>query len=58
MPFKSEAQRRFMHYNHPELAKEFEAETPKDAKLPERLHKKQPLHRQVKAGMKRAFPNR
>lgn len=37
MPFKSEAQRRYMYANHPELAREFEAETPKGAKLPEKV---------------------
>jgi hypothetical protein len=32
---KSEAQRRFLHAVHPELAAEFEAATPKGAHLPE-----------------------
>ena len=36
MPFVSNAQRRFMYAKHPELAKEFEAATPKGKKLPER----------------------
>lgn len=39
MPFKSKAQRRFMYANHPKLAKEFEAKTPKDKKLPEKKSK-------------------
>lgn len=34
MPFKSTAQRRYLYANAPEVAKEFEAHTPKDAKLP------------------------
>jgi hypothetical protein len=34
MPFKSQAQRNFMHANHPSIAKRFEAETPKGRKLP------------------------
>ncbi len=38
MPFKSEAQRRFMFSKHPEMAKEWEKDTPKDAELPERIH--------------------
>ena len=38
MPFKSEAQRRFMHAKHPEVAKEFEKETPKGKKLPQHVH--------------------
>lgn len=33
MPFKSQAQRNFMHAQHPGIAKRFEAETPK-GKLP------------------------
>lgn len=36
MPFKSQAQRRFMHSEHPGIAKRFEKETPK-GKLPERV---------------------
>lgn len=36
MPYRSEAQRRFLEANHPEIAKQFEAETPASAKLPER----------------------
>ena len=27
-----------MYAKHPDIAKRFEAETPKDAKLPDRLH--------------------
>lgn len=34
MPFQSQAQRGFMYANHPKLAKEFEAATPKGKKLP------------------------
>ncbi len=36
MPFKSQAQRRYMYAKHPKLAKEFEAKTPKGKKLPAR----------------------
>lgn len=32
----SKAQRRYIHANHPELAKEFESKTPKGKRLPER----------------------
>lgn len=39
MPFKSQAQRRFMYSQHPELAKEFEEATPKGKKLPKRVKK-------------------
>lgn len=38
MPFKSEAQRRFMFAQHPKMAKEFAAATSKGKKLPEKLH--------------------
>lgn len=40
MPFKSEAQRRWMHANEPEMADEWEEHTPKGKKLPERVCKK------------------
>lgn len=33
--FKSQAQRRYMYAKHPDIAKEFEAKTPKGKKLPE-----------------------
>lgn len=39
MPFKSQAQRAFMYASKPELAKEFEAATPKGKKLPKKLKK-------------------
>lgn len=34
MPFRSEAQRRWMWANHPEMAKRWQKETPKGKKLP------------------------
>lgn len=39
MPFKSEAQRRWMHANKPEMAKRWETDTP-SGKLPDRVKKK------------------
>lgn len=39
MPFKSNAQRKWMHANHPLMAKRWDAETPK-TKLPEHVKKK------------------
>jgi hypothetical protein len=39
-PFKSQAQRKFMYSQHPELAKEFEEATPKGKKLPQHVKKK------------------
>lgn len=40
MPFKSQAQRKWMYANKPEMAKEFESKTPSGKKLPERSSKK------------------
>lgn len=40
MPFKSQAQRRFLYANKPELAKEFEAKTGSKKKLPEHVKPK------------------
>lgn len=40
MPFRSQAQRRMLYATHPEIAKRFEAETPKNAKLPEHVKAK------------------
>ncbi len=37
MPFKSKAQRAFMHAVHPEIAKEFEKHTPKGKSLPKKV---------------------
>lgn len=39
MPFKSQAQRRFMYSQHPEMAKKWEKHTPKGKKLPEKVSK-------------------
>ena len=40
MPFKSQAQRRYMYAKHPAIAKRFEAETPKGKKLPKHVKRK------------------
>lgn len=40
MPFKSEQQRKFMYSQKPEMAKEWEKETPKGKKLPKYAPKK------------------
>jgi hypothetical protein len=40
MPFKSNAQRRYLYANEPAIAKRFAKETPKGKKLPERVKKK------------------
>lgn len=41
MPYKSAAQRAFMHINHPGIAKKWDKEHPKNAKakLPKYKHK-------------------
>jgi len=40
MPFKSQAQRRFLFATNPKVAKKFASKTPKGKKLPERAPKK------------------
>lgn len=40
MPFKSEAQRKFLYATNPKVAAEFEAATPKGKKLPEKVKAK------------------
>ena len=40
MPFRSTAQRSYMHIHHPEIAKRWDKLTPKGAKLPMHVHKK------------------
>ena len=40
MPFKSQAQRGYLYANEPDVAKEFEAHTPKGKKLPKKIKKK------------------
>jgi hypothetical protein len=37
MPFKSQAQRRWMYANEPEMAKKWSEHTPKEIKLPEQV---------------------
>jgi hypothetical protein len=52
MPFKSEAQRRYLFAKHPKVAKEFAAHTPKGAKLPEKVGDR------AMKGLKRAADSR
>jgi hypothetical protein len=40
MPFKSEAQRKWMYANDPKMAEKWEGETPKSKKLPKKVKKK------------------
>ena len=44
MPFKSQAQRAFMYSQHPDIAKRWEAMTPKDHGLPKKLGQKGPTN--------------
>jgi len=39
MPFKSKSQEKWMWANKPQMAKQWEAHTPKDAKLPNKVKK-------------------
>lgn len=40
MPFKSQAQKGWMYATHPEMAKQWQEETPKGKKLPKKVGKK------------------
>ena len=41
MPFKSEAQRRYLYAKEPAVAAEFEAKTPNSANLPKKVKRKE-----------------
>jgi len=49
MPFKSAAQRRWMHINKPKLAKKWEKHTPKGKKLPEKVGKEEWFNKKLDA---------
>lgn len=40
MPFKSKQQRKWMYATHPQMAKQWEAVTPKGKALPKKVKKK------------------
>ena len=48
MPFKSKKQRAWMHKNKPKMAKKWEKETRKGAKLPTKVKKKKTARRRKK----------
>ncbi len=48
MPYKSEAQRKYFYSQLPELAKKWEAETPKKKKLPEYKDSPNSIHSYLK----------
>ena len=52
MPFKSDAQRRYLYAFEPKVAKEFAAKTPEGADLPNKIgdqSKKETMHRRLAA---------
>jgi len=57
MPFKSSAQRAYMFIHHPEIAKEFEAATPKGKKLPRRVAKAKAMAKGLREGLNGARGN-
>jgi hypothetical protein len=50
MPFVSQAQRGWMHANHPEMAARWDKETPRGKKLPKHV-KKRKAKRKLKRGV-------
>ena len=50
MPFRSEAQRRFLWAKHPAIAQEFASHTPKNAKLP--MHIRRAAMKKLSKGKK------
>lgn len=47
MPFRSKAQRRWMYANNPEMAQEFEKETPNSQALPARIRPRTSTRRRL-----------
>jgi hypothetical protein len=47
-PFSSDAQRRYLYSQKPEIAKEFAKETPKGVDLPEKINKLKTLLKKPK----------
>ena len=52
MPFKSEAQRGYLFANHPQVAKEFAAATPKGKKLPYKAKKQHSMAAGINKGLR------
>lgn len=55
MPFKSKAQREWMHANHPEMAAQWEKDSPKGKTLPEHVREayKRAGHKGSRKGKKK-----
>lgn len=51
MPFKSDAQRKWMHANHPDMAKRWEKETPSIKDLPGKVEKVKEAAHKIKKGL-------
>jgi len=49
MPFKSQAQRRYLYAKHPSVAAEFERHTPKGKKLPKHTKRHESTLRRLRA---------
>lgn len=45
MPYKSDAQRKFMHAEHPEIAKRWDKEYPNQKNLPEHVDDEKPVRK-------------
>lgn len=54
MPFKSEAQRRFMHAKHPDIADRWEKEYKEDPVQPGKKGKRKKKHSKALEGLKNA----
>lgn len=52
MPFRSNAQRKFLFAKHPEVAKKFAAKTPKGTKLPEHVNPAESDKQAIMAALK------
>ena len=57
MPFKSEAQRKWMHANKPKMADRWEKHTPKGKKLPKKVKKTESIITRINAVLEGEFPS-
>ena len=51
MPFKSEAQRRYLYTKEPTVAAEFQSKTPKNANLPQKVKHRGKSQKSLKHAM-------
>lgn len=52
MPFRSQAQRGYMHIHHPEIAKRWDKDFPNQGKLPEHVKKTKKVKNKYKEALK------